>query len=172
MTIIDVHDRLVFQFRAYRFISNDLSFTTVPSATPTAFQFFAFSTLLWLLIVRAFRWRRYNAIHEKYGKKWNEGKGSLTPDEAQEIVNLSSMWDMPLLMNRALSFSLFKTFAIVGFSLSTLRPSLTLTRQPSIAKLLLKTAETSTSKTVTKRYADVSELWFIPRIQNSPLFLF
>jgi len=71
-----------------------------------------------MLIVRTYRWRMYNAIHEKYGKKWNEGKGTLTPDEAQEIVNLSSMWDMPLLMNRALSFSLFKTFAIVGFSIS------------------------------------------------------
>ena len=69
--------------------------------------------LLWLGLVRTLRWRRYNAIHRKYGPKWNNGKGSITAEEAQNIMAVSIMYDMPMLLNYAIAFVLFKTYAIV-----------------------------------------------------------
>ncbi|KAF8966158.1 hypothetical protein BDZ97DRAFT_1622952, partial [Flammula alnicola] len=60
----------------------------------------------------ALRWRRYNAIHRKYGPKWNDGKGMITPEEAQIIAHVSSMYDMPFLLNYAVAFALFKTYGI------------------------------------------------------------
>jgi hypothetical protein len=69
--------------------------------------------ILWLVVVRALRWRRYNAIHRKYGPKWNNGLGAINPQEAQEIIHLSTVYDMPFLVHKALSFALFKTYAIV-----------------------------------------------------------
>lgn len=69
--------------------------------------------VLWLVVVRALRWRRYNAMHRKYGPKWNNGLGAITPQEAQEIMHLSTVYDMPFLLYKALSFALFKTYAIV-----------------------------------------------------------
>lgn len=70
--------------------------------------------LLWLALVRAFRWRRYNAIHREYGPKWRNGEGVITPEEAQIIAQLSAAYDMPLLLNYSLAFALFKTYAIVS----------------------------------------------------------
>ncbi|KAF5319248.1 hypothetical protein D9619_008748 [Psilocybe cf. subviscida] len=66
----------------------------------------------WLIIVRAFRWRRYNAIHRKYEPKWRNGEGVITPEEAQIIAQLSAAYDMPLLLNYSLAFALFKTYAV------------------------------------------------------------
>ena len=66
----------------------------------------------YLSLVRSLRWRRYNNIHKKYEKKWSEG--GLTPAEAQEILLVSSFWDCPLLLHKALAFALFKTYAIVS----------------------------------------------------------
>jgi hypothetical protein len=63
-------------------------------------------------LVRSLRWRRYNNIHKKYEKKWREG--GLTPAEAQEILLVSSFWDCPLLLHKAVAFALFKTYAIVS----------------------------------------------------------
>ncbi|KAJ6551055.1 hypothetical protein DFH09DRAFT_1086371 [Mycena vulgaris] len=45
-------------------------------------------------------------------KKRLQGK-SLTPEEAQEVFQLSFMYDMPTLVEYALAFALFKTYAIV-----------------------------------------------------------
>ncbi|KAF9476143.1 hypothetical protein BDN70DRAFT_935289 [Pholiota conissans] len=102
---------------------------------------------VWLLIVRALRWRRYNAIHRKYGPKWNNGLGVLDPQEAQEIMHTSTFYDMPTLLYYALSFSLFKTYAI-----------------PSISKLLVATKELSTKGNVSRRLSDTELListWYI-----------
>jgi hypothetical protein len=65
----------------------------------------------YLCLVRALRWRWYNAIHKKFGSQYTTK--TLTPEEAQQVMHLSSFWDMPLLMNYALAFALFKTYAIV-----------------------------------------------------------
>ncbi len=60
-------------------------------------------------LVRSLRWRRYNAIHVKYGGRIQ----SLTSEEAQEIFQVAFNWDMPLLLYYSLAFALFKTYAIV-----------------------------------------------------------
>lgn len=70
--------------------------------------------LTWLVLVRACRWRRYNAIHRKYEAKWDNGRGEITPEEAQEIINVSFMYEIPLLLNYAVGFALFKTYGIVS----------------------------------------------------------
>jgi hypothetical protein len=70
--------------------------------------------LIWLVTVRAFRWKRYNAIHRQFqGKYINEG---ITPEEAQKIILVSVLYDMPLLLNYSLAFALFKTYGIVSRS--------------------------------------------------------
>jgi len=68
---------------------------------------------LWLALVRTLRWKRYNAIQRKYGRKWKNGKGNITPEEAQNIMAVSIMYDMPMLLNYSVAFALFKTYAIV-----------------------------------------------------------
>lgn len=75
--------------------------------------------LLYVLLVRLTRWRKYEAIHRKYAHKI----GCLTPEEAQEIILVSSSWDMPNLSGYALAFALFKTYAIVSDIVLT-RPAL------------------------------------------------
>ncbi|KIM44280.1 hypothetical protein M413DRAFT_378573 [Hebeloma cylindrosporum] len=97
--------------------------------------------LFWLALARAFRWRRYNAMHRKYGPKWSNGKGIITPEEAQDIMSVSTRYDMPMLLNYALAFALFKTYGI-----------------PSISKLLASTKELKSKETVSKRYADTELL--------------
>ena len=71
--------------------------------------------LIWLVAVRAFRWKRYNAIHRQFQAKYKEGLG-ITPEEAQKIIQVSTLYDMPLLMNYAIAFALFKTYGIVSRS--------------------------------------------------------
>jgi hypothetical protein len=66
--------------------------------------------LIWLVAVRAFRWKRYNAIHRQFQAKFKE----ITPEEAQKIIQVSTLYDMPLLLNYALAFALFKTYGIVS----------------------------------------------------------
>jgi len=87
----------------------------------------------YLALVRSLRWRRYNAIHAKYGGKIR----SLTTEEAQEIFQVALSWDMPLLLYYSLAFALFKTYAI-----------------PSISRILVATGELKSSDTVSKRYSD------------------
>ena len=70
--------------------------------------------LIWLVAVRAFRWKRYNAIHRQFQAKYKEGR--ITPEEAQKIIQISTMYDMPLLLNYSLGFALFKTYGIVSRS--------------------------------------------------------
>ncbi|KAF8346341.1 hypothetical protein F5887DRAFT_108569 [Amanita rubescens] len=87
----------------------------------------------YLALVHSFRWRRYNAIHAKYGSKIR----NLTVEEAQEIFHVAWCWDMPLLCYYSLASALFKTYAI-----------------PSISKILVATAEWKALETVSKRYSD------------------
>ena len=49
-------------------------------------------------------------------KKYQDG--TLTPEEAQRIILVSSSYDMPLLLNYSLALALFKTYAIVRTSLA------------------------------------------------------
>ena len=39
--------------------------------------------------------------------------GTLTPEEAQRIILVSTSYDMPFLLNYSLAFALFKTYAIM-----------------------------------------------------------
>ena len=49
-------------------------------------------------------------------KKYQDG--TLTLEEAQCIILLSTTYDMPLLLNYSLAFALFKTYAIVRTTLN------------------------------------------------------
>ena len=60
--------------------------------------------LIWLVAVRAFRWKRYNAIHQQFQAKYKE---AIIPEEAQKIVQVSRLYDMPLLMKYASGFVVF-----------------------------------------------------------------
>ncbi|KAJ7119562.1 hypothetical protein C8R44DRAFT_982262 [Mycena epipterygia] len=95
--------------------------------------------VVYLCVVRSLRWRRYNAIHKKYSAKFQAG--TLTPEEAQEVIRVSFMCDMPMLSEYSLSFALFKTYAI-----------------PTISKLLWYTKQLSSQPFVAKRYADTEIL--------------
>ena len=79
---------------------------SLPSATAAACLAIGLS---YLFLVRSLRWRRYHAIHAKYQSKMHD----MTPEEAQEIMDVSLHWDMPTLLNKAAAFALFKTYAIV-----------------------------------------------------------
>jgi hypothetical protein len=46
----------------------------------------------YLILVRLLRWRRYNAMMKRYAGRPLE---SITPEEAQQIIHVSSMYDMP-----------------------------------------------------------------------------
>lgn len=74
---------------------------------------FAGSLTLWVCFVRVLRWKRYNALHRKYGPKWKGGLGTISAQEAQEITQLGVLYDMPWLIHQAVAFALFKTYAIV-----------------------------------------------------------
>jgi hypothetical protein len=87
---------------------------------------------IWLLTVRALRWKRYNAIHRQFQPKYE----TMTPEEAQKIIQLSTMYDMPLLLNYALAFALFKTYGIV----SSFRSSSILTKHDSFVAFYLNIA--------------------------------
>ncbi|KAJ3868962.1 hypothetical protein EV359DRAFT_31171 [Lentinula novae-zelandiae] len=89
--------------------------------------------------VRVLRWRRHTAIHREFGRKYESGL--LTPEDAQKIIHTSALYDMPALMNYALAFALFKTYAI-----------------PTISKILSDTKELKSAASISKRYADVSVL--------------
>ncbi|KAI4525504.1 hypothetical protein K525DRAFT_251946 [Schizophyllum commune Loenen D] len=98
----------------------------------------------YLGLVRVLRWRRYEAVHRKYAHLLAKGSrvrtetvNTLTPAEAQEIVQLSLGYDMHYLMVQALSFALFKTYGI-----------------PSISKLLLSTKQLTTRENISRRIAD------------------
>ena len=67
--------------------------------------------LIWLVTVRAFRWKRYNAIHQLFQAKYKAG---ITPEKAQKIIQVLTLYNMPLLMNYAIAFALFKTYGIVS----------------------------------------------------------
>ncbi|KII95824.1 hypothetical protein PLICRDRAFT_48769 [Plicaturopsis crispa FD-325 SS-3] len=92
----------------------------------------------YLGLVRALRWRRYNQVHAKYAHR---DLDTLTPEEAQSIIHLSGLWDMPGLSTYSLSFALFKTYAI-----------------PTISAILAATKELSSKELIPKRYADTEIL--------------
>ncbi|KAJ7902790.1 hypothetical protein B0H14DRAFT_2667697 [Mycena olivaceomarginata] len=109
--------------------------------------------LVYLCVVRSLRWRRYNAIHKKYSAKFRAK--ALTPEEAQEILQLSFMYDMPTLAEYSLAFALFKTYGI-----------------PTISKLLLDTKQLASQALVAKRYADTEILiatWMACPLAGRPI---
>ncbi|EKM76918.1 hypothetical protein AGABI1DRAFT_122398 [Agaricus bisporus var. burnettii JB137-S8] len=85
------------------------------------------------------RFKRYREVHKKYQHKYEAGK--LTPEDAQKIMRVSAMYDMPRLLGYSLAFALFKTYGI-----------------PSISKLLAATKQLKGSETISRRYADTEIL--------------
>ncbi|CCO28303.1 hypothetical protein BN14_02298 [Rhizoctonia solani AG-1 IB] len=65
----------------------------------------------------------------------------MTPAEAQKIIWTSSLYDHPMLVEKALEFALFKTYGI-----------------ESISKLLLKTGQLSKDTNASRRYVDTAVL--------------
>jgi hypothetical protein len=120
---------------------------------------FSGGILLWLALVRTFRWRQYNAIHYQYGPRWNNGKGIITPEEAQKIMT-ACICDMPMLLSYSTAFALFKTYGIVRVSLKShnVDANYNPNCQPSISKLLASTKEFKSKETVSKRFTDVCPL--------------
>ncbi|KAJ7618734.1 hypothetical protein FB45DRAFT_981213 [Roridomyces roridus] len=96
---------------------------------------------MYLCVVRVLRW--------KYQAKFEAG--TLTPLEAQEVVQLISMYDMPFLVDNALAFANFNTYAI-----------------PTISRLLCETRQLATEEHVARRYAD-TDLSTTVTWLNSPL---
>ncbi|KAJ7611171.1 hypothetical protein FB45DRAFT_993325 [Roridomyces roridus] len=99
----------------------------------------ALCVLAYLLLVRTLRWRRYNAIHNKYMHKLHSK--TLTPAEAQEVAQLAAMYDMPTLSGYSVAFALFKTYGI-----------------PTISQILLDTKQLGSQASVARRYADTEIL--------------
>ncbi|KAH8823465.1 hypothetical protein DL96DRAFT_1744338, partial [Flagelloscypha sp. PMI_526] len=96
---------------------------------------------IYLLVVRALRYRRRDAVEKHFAHLVkNKGEG-MTPEEAQRIISPLIHLEMPFLVNLALSFALFKTYGI-----------------PTISKILLATGQLSASDNVSRRYADTEIL--------------
>ncbi|KAJ7629474.1 hypothetical protein DFH06DRAFT_1225821 [Mycena polygramma] len=95
--------------------------------------------VVYLCIVRSLRYRRLDAMQKKYCAKFRTK--TLTPEEAQEVVQLSFTYDMPTLAEYSLSFALFKTYAI-----------------PTISQLLLHTKQLASQELVARRYSDTEIL--------------
>ncbi|TFK63951.1 hypothetical protein BDN72DRAFT_826158 [Pluteus cervinus] len=110
-------------------------FETILHECPSLTSVLVGAVPLYVGIVRALRWRRYNAIHKKYQAKFE--RNELTPEEAQEIMHVADFYDMPMMMNYSLAFALFKTYAI-----------------PTISKILCATKEMTSEELISKRYAD------------------
>ncbi|KXN91328.1 hypothetical protein AN958_01303 [Leucoagaricus sp. SymC.cos] len=93
------------------------------------------ASVFYLVVARVLRFKRHKEIHRTYQKKYEDR--TLTPEEAQKVMLVSSGYDMPLLLNCSLAFVLFKTYGL-----------------PSISKLLSATKQLKSSETVSRRYAD------------------
>ena len=68
--------------------------------------------LIWLALVRTFRWKRYNDIHRQFQAKYDEK--TITPEEAQKIIQVSMMYDMPLLLYFASAYAFLQPCVIVN----------------------------------------------------------
>ncbi|KAJ8081806.1 hypothetical protein PM082_007652 [Marasmius tenuissimus] len=96
---------------------------------------FPLGVLVWLILVRTFRWRRYNYIHRRYQTKFEQGK--LTLEDAQEVVRMVTRYELPRVTGFGVAFALFKTYAI-----------------PTISKTLASTTEIMSGDSVSRRLAD------------------
>ncbi|KAI5121487.1 hypothetical protein M0805_003942 [Coniferiporia weirii] len=110
---------------------------------------------VYLSLVQFLRFRRVRKLERKYGKAphiLEKTTGNvriiigrpdvkLTPEEAQEIMFVTTKYDMPGLMSFSLIFALFKTYSI-----------------PSISEILLKSQQLSAPENVARRYVDTGIL--------------
>ena len=83
-------------------------------------------------------------------KKYQDG--TLTPEEAQRIILVSTSYDMPLLLNYPLAFTLFKTYAIMR-TIFTLHFRALMLALPVIDIKVI--GEFKSEEMVSKHYADV-----------------
>ncbi|KAK1226004.1 hypothetical protein PQX77_000663 [Marasmius sp. AFHP31] len=91
--------------------------------------------LTWVSITQTFRWRRHNYIQRVYGPKFTSG--TMTAEDAQEVIRILIRYEMPLVIEYALAFALFKTYGI-----------------PSMSKILAATKQLRSTEGIAKRYAD------------------
>lgn len=71
-----------------------------------------FLLIAYLLLVQSMRWRVYSRVHRKYAYLMSD-LTRMTPAEAQDIMHASTVWDMPAVTSNALSYAMFRTYAIV-----------------------------------------------------------
>ena len=92
-------------------------------------------------ICHALRFRRIEKLQQKYGfgTPARPSLGGMTDQEAYEIQTEIAEAEFPALFEKGLQLALFRTYGI-----------------PSISKLLVQTAQLSTSENVAKRYADTA----------------
>ncbi|KIY47820.1 hypothetical protein FISHEDRAFT_12918, partial [Fistulina hepatica ATCC 64428] len=95
----------------------------------------------YMTYVRTQRWKRYNAIHTQYEEKFRAGK--LTPEDAQEIFQLTFLYDMPTLTALASIYALIKTYGI-----------------PSVAKVIRSTRQMISPATTARRVIDTEIMLF------------
>ena len=87
-----------------------LPLTGLAMLSPTSL---VLSTILaYILFVRLTRWRVYQRVHRKYGRRLQD-LNALTPAEAQDIIHASMLWDLPSVIFNSLSFAIVRTYAIV-----------------------------------------------------------
>lgn len=92
-------------------------------------------------LCNSLRFRRIHALERKYGfgGSTKRSLSEMTDREAWEIQTDIAELEFPALFEKALQLALFRTYGI-----------------PSISKLLVQTAQLSTSENVAKRYADTA----------------
>ncbi|KAH8888513.1 hypothetical protein GQ53DRAFT_871485 [Thozetella sp. PMI_491] len=111
------------------------------SASKRPYAGVASGLLLYLILVRALRFRRANSWKKKYGFTTRSSLSQMTIEQAHKINQELASQEFPLTFATSLFFALFKTYGI-----------------PSISRLLLATNQLGSEKTVSKRAADTTAI--------------
>ncbi|PWY89791.1 hypothetical protein BO70DRAFT_285156 [Aspergillus heteromorphus CBS 117.55] len=96
---------------------------------------------VYLALASLLRFRRAQWLHRKYNYPTRESFSRMTDDDAFEIQKVLIQLEFPFFYLKSLQFALFRTYGI-----------------PSIAKVLINTAQFSRPETSLKRYADTGAL--------------
>lgn len=111
------------------------NFGVDPRVTTVIGALIAYSTVCQVL-----RFRRIKSLKREYGSGTDKKHFScMTDEEAHRIQKIVSDAEFPALFEKGLQLALFRTYGI-----------------PSISKLLVNTAQLSTTENVAKRYADTA----------------
>lgn len=70
--------------------------------------------LVYVWTVRRYRFERYDEMYKRFGAKYENG--TLTPEEAQQVIHVMALYDMPTITKYAMGFVLYKEYAVVSES--------------------------------------------------------